>query len=413
MFALASVMIFAGPAGASAHQRGRPGKWVGTWAASPQQPRPAGLGSPGNPDLRGFTGQTLRQIVHTSVGGTDLRIHVSNAYGTQTLVLGNATVGVQKTDAELTAAPVPVTFHGRHGARVPAGSEAVSDPIPLRVAPLTNLSVSIALPEATGPATNHSFSDQVNYVSGPGDFSSATGGEAFAQSFGHWFFLSGVDVRTTARDARSVVTFGDDATDGFLSSPNANTRWPDALARRLQQTGRATGVLNAGVNGNRILSDSPCFGAAGLTRLRDDALRQTGVDAVIVQEGMNDFGFAALPATPCGLPSRSVTASDIIGAYRRLISAAHARGVRVIGGTLTPIGGSGFSSADTEQIRATVNAWIRTGHRFDAVADFDKAVRDPADPQRILAVYDAGDHLHLNDAGFEIMAGAVRLGDLH
>jgi lysophospholipase L1-like esterase len=408
LFALLSLTFSAGSAGAAA----RHGNWVGTWAASAQQPRPAGLGSPGNPDLKGFTNQTLRQIVHTSIGGSALRIHVSNAYGAQTLVLGNVTAGLQKADAELTAAPVPVTFHGRNGVRIAAGAQAVSDPIPMRVPPLTNLTISIALPEATGPATNHSFSDQVNYVSGPGDFSGQTGGEAFTQSFGHWFFLSAVDVRPTDGDARSVVAFGDDATDGFLSSPNANTRWPDALAQRLQRSGRPTGVLNAGINGNRLLSESPCFGAAALTRLREDVLRQTGVEAVIVHEGMNDFGFSVLPATGCGLPSRSVTAADVIAGYRRIIAAAHARGVRVLGGTLTPIAGSGFSTAGTERMRTTVNTWIRTSHRFDAVVDFDRAVRDPNAPQQILAAYDAGDHLHLNDAGFEAMAGAVELSEL-
>jgi lysophospholipase L1-like esterase len=412
LFALLSGLVSGGSAAAANRPRLLQGHWVGTWAASPQQARPAGLGSPGNPDLKGFDQQTLRQIVHTSVGGSAVRIHLSNLYGTQTLVVGNVTAGLQKADAELVAAPVPVTFHGSHGVSVPAGGQAVSDPVPMNLAPLTNLAISIELPQPTGPATNHSFSDQVNYVSGPGDFTGQTGGDAFARSFGHWFFLSAVDVRPSAWNAHSVVAFGDDSTDGFLSIPNANNRWPDALARRLQQAHKPVGVVNAGVNGNRLLTDSPCFGASALSRLRDDVLRQSGASTVILHEGMNDFGFSLLAANGCSLPSRTVTAADITKAYGQIIAAAHARGIRVIGTTLTPIGGSGFSSADTEQIRTTVNSWIRKSHRFDAVIDFDKVVRDPSAPQNILATYDAGDHLHLNDAGFQAMADAVKLGDL-
>lgn len=401
---LLSVTLVAGPAHAAPA-----GTWVGTWSASVQQPRPAELSTPGSLDQKGFTDQTLRQIVRTSAGGSAIRLHLSNKYGSGTLEVGTTTVGLQQADATLAGAPVPVTFHGQPGVSIPAGGQAVSDPVPLAVAPLTALSVSIHLPVATGPATNHSFADQVNYVSGPGDFATATDGAAFARSFGHWYFLSGVDVRAGGRAAYSVVAFGDDSTDGFLSTPNADARWTDDLAVRLQQQGRPVGVLNAGINGNRLLSGSPCFGTAAVDRFRDDALRQTGVRAVILHEGINDAGFSLVPATGCSLPSRSVTAGDIIEGYQKIIAMAHAHGVRVIGGTLTPIAGSGYASPDNEQIRAAVNDWIRRSRQFDAVADFDAAVRDPADPSVLLAAYDAGDHLHLNDDGFRAMAAAVPL----
>lgn len=388
--------------------------WVGTWAASPQQARPADLSNPGNPTVTGFTNQTLREIVHTSVGGTAVRVHISNAYSDHALSVGHATVGVQKSDADLTAAPVPLTFHGKQGVQIPAGGEAVSDPVPMQVPQLTNLAVSIYLPQATGPTTNHAFSDQVNFMSGPGDFAGQTDGQQFTRSAGNWFFLSAVDVRASSPATGSVAAFGDDFTDGFLATPNNNSRWPDFLAGRLEQSGTPMGVVNAGVVGNRLLNGSVCFGQSALERLRKDVLSQSGVRDLILLEGTNDLGFVNLPGagTGCTAPDPQVTVQQIVDGYQRIIWLAHLRGVKVIGGTLPPFKGSAFYSAGTEQARQAVNSWIRDSHRFDAVIDFDKVLRDPSNPQQLNPAFDAGDQLHLNDDGFKAMADAVDLDQL-
>jgi lysophospholipase L1-like esterase len=384
--------------------------WVGTWAASPQQARPPGLTGPGDPTVTGFGNQTVREIVHISVGGTAVRVRLSNAYSSSALVVGQATAGVEQAGAALAAAPVPVTFHGREQVRIPAGGGVVSDPVAMRTGPFANLAVSLYLPQVTGPTTNHDFAAQANYISAAGDFAAQRGGQAFTQQAFSWFYLSGVDVRPAARAHGSLVTLGDSITDGVGSTTSANSRWPDVLAARLARSGRPTGVLNEGISGNRILNDSACFGVRALARLGSDVLGQSGVRDVILLEAINDIGFPTQRDAGCTAPNTAVTMRQITDGYRQIIARAHARGLKVIGATLTPIGGSFYSAASTEQEREAVNAWIRTSHAFDAVLDFDQVVRDPADPQRLLPAYDSGDHLHPSDAGYLAMGQSIDLG---
>ena len=400
-------------AGAAAHSGGSaaPGLagWTGTWAASSQQARPADLTGAGDPTVTGFDDQTVREIVHTSIGGTALRIHLSNTFSQQALMVGAVTAAAEGTGAGLATPPVPVTFGGGRGVRIPAGGSAVSDPVRMRVTPLSDLAVSIFLPGVTGPTTNHDLAEQVNYVSVPGDHASDPGGQAFTQQAFSWFYLSGVDVRPLAGTAGAVVTLGDSITDGYQSTASGNDRWPDVLAARLEASGRPMGVLNEGISGNRVLGDSVCFGTSALSRLGADAASQPGARTVILLEGINDIGFPLEPDAGCTAPNTAVTAQQIIAGYRQIIARAHGQGLRVIGATLTPIEGSGYWSVSTEQERLAVNAWIRGSHAFDGVIDFDQAVRDPADPHRLRPAYDSGDHLHPNDAGYRAMGDAINL----
>jgi lysophospholipase L1-like esterase len=400
-------------AGTAVHSGGSaapgPVGWTGTWAASPQQARPADLTGPGDPTVTGFDDQTVREIVHTSLGGTALRIHLSNAFSQQVLTVGGMTVGAEGTGADLASPPVTVTFGGGRGIRIPPGGSAVSDSVRMRVTPQSNLAVSIFLPGVTGPTTNHDLAEQVNYVSVPGDHASDPDGQAFTQQAFSWFYLSGVDVRPLTAAAGAVVALGDSITDGYQSTTSGNDRWPDVLAARLEDSGRPMGVLNEGISGNRVLGDSVCFGTSALSRLAADVLDQPGARTVILLEGINDIGFPLEPDAGCTAPNIAVTAQQIIAGYRQIIARAHGRGLRMIGATLTPIEGSGYWSVSTEQERLAVNAWIMSSHAFDGVIDFDKAVRDPADPHRLLAAYDSGDHLHPNDAGYHAMADAINL----
>jgi lysophospholipase L1-like esterase len=397
----ASPAMAASPAGAAS--------WTGTWAASPQQARPAGLTGAGDPTVTGFDDQTVREIVHTSIGGSALRIHLSNSFSDQALTVGAVTVGAEGSGPDLAAPPVAVTFHGDRGVRIPAGGNAISDPVPMRVAPLANLAVSIYLPGVTGPTTNHDLAEQVNYISVPGDHTSEPGGQAFSQQAFSWFYLSGVDVRAQQGTAGAVVALGDSITDGYQSTTSGNDRWPDVLAARLAGSAHPMGVLNEGISGGRVLGDSVCFGTSALSRLNADVLDQAGARSVILLEGINDIGFPLEPDAGCTAPNTAVTAQQIIAGYQQIIARAHARGLRVIGATLTPMEGSAYWSAATERERLAVNAWIRGSHAFDGVIDFDQVVRDPADPHRLLPGYDSGDHLHPNDAGYQAMADAIDL----
>jgi lysophospholipase L1-like esterase len=389
-----------------------PVPWVGTWAASATAAPPPGLLDPGQPVVAGFTDQTIREIVHTSVGGTSVRLRITNAHGTKALKVGEVTVGLSKSAAELTAVPAEATFGGAAGVEIPAGGEALTDPVPLSVDGGTDLAVSIYLPEATGPTTNHSLANQITYFTRQGNYAAQAGGDAYTGSGGNWFFLSAVDVRPV-RATRAVVALGDDLTDGFGSDFNAADRWTDRLATRLRATSRPAAVLDAGVAGNRLLTDSPCFGRKALARLNPDVLHATGVTTVIVHEGLNDIGYGGMPNQGCFAPNTPATAAQIIAGYRSIIATLHAAHLLVIGATLTPIAGSPFDSATAEAARQAVNAWIRSGCAFDGYLDFDKVLRDPANPTALLPAYDWGDHLHPNAAGYQALGDSISLRLLH
>ncbi|HET9529782.1 MAG TPA: SGNH/GDSL hydrolase family protein, partial [Blastocatellia bacterium] len=293
-----------------------------------------------------------------------------------------------------------LTFGGQPSITISPGAIVLSDPVDLDVPSLGDLAVSIFVPGVTGPATWHFVSLQTSYVSPPGDYT-ASNVMPVASTTQAWFWLAGVDVMTS-KQTGAIVTFGDSVTDGTQSTPDTNNRWPDHLALRLmaQPGNHKMGVLNGAITGNRLLND--IIGPNGLARFDRDVLTQTGVTHVIVLLGNNDILFVFSPAD-------IVTVDHIIQGYRQLIQRAHARGLKIYGGTLTPFGGFPFSSALKEEMRQAVNAWIRTSGEYDAVIDFDEIMRDPSFPERLLPLYDSGDHLHPNDAGYEVMADAINL----
>jgi lysophospholipase L1-like esterase len=394
--------------------------WVATWAASPI----AGteLGSP--VAHAGFRDQTVRNVIYTSVGGDELRVQVSNLFGTKPLKVGAVSVGVVLVGARLVPGTAhTVTFRGKTSVTIPAGSQALSDPLAIRVAPLEELAVSLYFPTATGPATYHMDAQQTGYVAS-GDHAGGTAGTAYKVNDSSWYFLDGLDVHNPAAPG-TIVAFGDSITDG-AQGLNANARWPNYLARRLHAAFgyRAPAVVNEGISGNRVLSPSACYGESAEARFERDALSQPGVKDVILLEGVNDIGFSGETDSGCFAPNNAtVTAAQIEAGYLKLIQMAHARGVKIFLGTLTPFMGShaiyggNFGTAHGESLREAVNTWIRTSHAFDGVIDFAKVIQSPYDPLYFNPAYnsfDGGtlnsyDNLHPNVVGFEAMAHAINL----
>ena len=402
-----AVLSGAPAASAGARTAATPGtglsRWETTWGASPQ------AAVPGSPAATGFSDQTVRNIVFTSVGGNAVRLRLANTFGSTPLSVGGVTVAVAGTGASLAPGTVhPVTFGGSRSIQIPAGAQVLSDPVRMRVPALQDLAVSIYLPDATGPATNHSDAQQINWVAA-GDHAGDTSASGFGAQTQSWYFLDGIIVHS-APALGTVVAFGDSITDGLHSTVGANARWPNDLARRLDTLpGPRLSVADEGISGNRVLNDSECCGVNALARLQRDVLDQAGVHDVILLEGINDFGFSALPPNPLINPTTDVSAEQVIAGYRQIIARAHARGLRVFGATLLPFKGAAYYTAAGEQKREAVNAWIRTSGAFDGVIDFDKVMRSPSDPLTMNPAYDSGDHLHPNDAGYQAMANAVSL----
>jgi len=379
-----------------ATERRDDGPWVGTWSASPQ-----GVAAPIQ-----INGQTVRQIVHTSLGGDRVRVRFSNAYGTSGLVIGSAHVAISADAASISSATDRVLkFNGSPTITIPAGALVVSDAVTLTVPGLCDLAVSLYLPDNVAATTQHSVGLQTTYISASGDFTGAAiEPTTTTQSY---YFLTGVEVAASNR-ARAIVTLGDSVTDGFGSTPDTNQRWPNLLAERLQSDATTSrfSVLNAGVSGNRVLHDF--VGTSALARLDRDTLVQTGVKYLIVADGNNDFLIPGL----IGNPAEVVTVAQMIQAHRQMIDRARAMRLRIYGGTLTPVEGypfPGFWTPDLEAKRQAINHWIRTSRAYDAVIDFDKLLRDPSHPSRLLPAYDSGDHLHPNDGGYRTMAYAIDL----
>ena len=395
--AMLLIVFFWAQVAAGAAQAGRDdGRWIASWGASPSDPAPQ------------LSGQTVREHVRLSAGGDQIRIRLSNRFGTQSLVVGATHVALQDTGAAIVAATdTPVTFHGSTSVTIPPGALAVSDPLRFRIEPLSELAVSLFLPGNTGPLTIHALGVQTTYISPAGDFTASRELPVFATSLSR-YLLSAVEV-APRDDASAVVTFGDSITDGFCSTVDANRRWPDFLAQRLDARGGSVTVVDQGISGNRLLHN--VAGPNGLERFDRDVIAQPGVRWVTVLLGINDIGFQGAAFQPPG--EGIVTARDIITAHHQLVLRAHEAGLKIYGGTLTPFEGTtfpGYYTAAKEPIRQAVNQWIRTSGEYDAVIDFDAAVRNPAHPTQILAAYDCGDHLHPNDAGYEAMAAAVNLG---
>ena len=367
-------------------------------AAAPAPPPP-----PGPPPVRNFSNQTLRLIVHPTLGGDRIRVVLSNAFGTAPVNIGAAHVALRDRDSMVKAGSVkPLTFNGSTTGRILPGATVVSDVVELAVPPVSDLVVDLYLPGDLGfgpsPVTAHGTASQTNYLSATGNHSGEPA-MTVEKTAGAWFLLSRVEM-AAGREAGAVVTFGDSITDGARSTTDMNSRWPDYLARRLAaRKGPAIGVLNAGVSGNQLLGDGA--GASALARFDRDVLMQTGVTHVIVMEGINDIGLARANPNP--------SAADLIAGHKQLIERARSRGLKVYGATLTPFKGAAYWTAEGEAKRQALNEWIRTSKAYDAVIDFDQVTRDPAAPTKFLPAYDSGDHLHPGDAGYKAMGEAVDL----
>jgi lysophospholipase L1-like esterase len=294
---------------------------------------------------------------------------------------------------------------------IPAGAELDSDPVTLEVKKGAPYAISAFMGPEQRVAAWHRVSSQVNYVSAPGNHAADASADAFRGRFTQYVWVTGLSV-DAAPSTATVAAIGDSITDGMRSSLNQNRRWPDALARRLAEAGgHPTAVVNLGISGNRLLSDSVCYGDALARRFDRDVLHRPGVKTAILLIGINDINFATMPprsGLDCDAPHTSVTAADLIAGYQRVIAAARHGGVKVFGATLTPAS----LPADRESIRLAVNQWIRTSHAFDGVVDFDAALRDRMQPERLQRVFDSGDHIHPSDAGYAAMAEAVPLDAL-
>jgi lysophospholipase L1-like esterase len=372
-------------------------QWVGTWATSPYL-------ADGGMNVRMLSGVTLREIAHISIGGPQVRIRFTNEFGLDPLTISDAHAALSAGDGAIQpASDHAITFGGATTVNVPPGAAIFSDPVALEVAPLSDLAVTFYLPPQIMRAeTYHGFADQDNFVA-MGDVSAAP---ELPQptTISSWYFFDGIDVPAVA-GSRAIVALGDSITDGAASARNANHRWPDILAARLQADPnlKNIGVLNVGIGGNRVLNETT--GPSAISRICRDMLAQSGAGYVIALESINDIGRLAHLQTPWD----SITAEQLEWGLKQIADAAHEHGIKAIGATLTPYGGANYWSDKGEQVREAVNNWIRTSGTFDGVVDFDKITQDPANPTRFNPAYDSGDHLHPKDAGYQAMGSGIDL----
>jgi lysophospholipase L1-like esterase len=390
--------------------------WVATWttavvarpavlppAAAPAAPPAPNAPAPPPPPITP-NNQTLREIVHTSVGGTRARVVFANTFGTTAMNIGGASIALRDRDAAIVPASLrKLTVNGSQAFRIPAGATVLTDAVDLQVPARADLAVDVFVPDDLGGGSSlitfHNGANQTSYASAPGNHvgETAIDGGAITRS---WFLLSRVEVAAMPR-VGAIAAFGDSITDGTRSTPDTNNRWPDHLARRI---GTGFAVMNVAIAGNRVLTEGNAPGGFGgnaginaLARFDRDVLAQPGVTHVVVMEGINDIGAA------------QAAVEDLIAAHRQLVERAHARGLRIYGATLTPYEGAAYFTPEGEAKRKALNQWIRTSGLYDAVIDFEAVIRDPAAPAKMRAEFDSGDHLHPNDAGYKAMGEAVDL----
>jgi lysophospholipase L1-like esterase len=423
-----------------------PDHWVGTWATAPmaanngraatltaappivappsnstaptppstQTPTPAPAPAPpvaspsGRPPayIYGTEDITLREIVHVSIGGPQVRVVFTNEFGTDPLAIAAAHIGVSQGGSTInlvSASSAGLTFGGRASVTLPPGALIVSDPVAINLPAESDLAVSFFLPaQPIHQLSQHGGADQTSYRA-PGNVVGAKTLDSPAE-FRSWIFLKGVDVIAPARGS-AVVAFGDSITDGAYAAVDQNARWPDELARRLVANPKTAniGVLNEGIGGNRILHDNA--GPSALARFDRDVIAQAGAKYVIILEAINDIGHAYDTKRPFDV----VSADDLITGYKQMSERAHMHGIKVYFATLTPYTGAGYMSPAGEEVRQALNKWIRTTHEIDGFIDFDKATADPAHPDTFLPAYDHGDHLHPSDPGYKAMGDAIDL----
>jgi len=371
--------------------------WVGTWTTTPA---PAESGA--------FNNHTLRMNARVSIGGERLRVRISNAYGSRSLLVGAAFLGLRDAGpAVIGDTNKRLTFGGDEAATIAAGAFVISDPVNLDLPPLADVAVSIYLPGdiPLSFGITGRYARQLNYISPPGNFA-GTAVMPVGSATSDWFFVSGVDVLASA-ETGGIVAVGDSLTDANISTLDAHCRWPDQLSRRLlgRRGGRPMAVMNQGLGGNRILHD--IRGDSGLRRFDRDVVAQPGVTYAIIVLGTNDL------RNRWAKPEEEVTADQMIAGLKQLAVRAQTAGVKIFGGTLLPFENETFLpgawTPKREATRQAVNEWIREGGAFDAVIDFDSALRDPEHPTSMLPVYDCGDHLHPSDLGYNKMGDAIDL----
>ena len=412
--------------------------WVATWAASQQKPQ-AGFARPAAPPAqaatapangaapaaapaapparpaplpaRGFSNQTVRMVMRASIGGSTVRVHLSNAFGAGPIYIGTAHIALRDKDsAILAASDRALTFNGKPSVTIPLGAEVISDPVALTVAPLAELAVSVFVPNDTGAASAHTLGLHTTWVKS-GDVTSAPD-LADGEKLRSWYWISGIDVQAASPSSAAIVAFGDSITDGATSTPDTDGSWPSDLSRRLVANPATANIaiVNQGISGNQVLNDGA--GVNALARFDRDVLAQPGVKWLMILESINDINGASRPPNPNFTPPTPptvvppVTADDLIGGLKQMVLSAHDHGIKVIGCTLTPYGNA---NEKAEGMRQAVNAYIRTPGNFDAVVDFDQVIRDPNDQRQFKAGYNNTDKLHPNDAGYKAMADAVDL----
>jgi lysophospholipase L1-like esterase len=380
--------------------------WVGAWGAGPTFP----VGAPLN-------NQTVREFVRMSHGGTQVRIRLSNETATEPVRIGSVHLALGAEHGAIKSGTDHiVTFQGQTSVTIPAGAPALSDPIPIQVEAFETLAISLFFPKWIQSPVVHYLAQATTYLSPQtgdhkiGDQTANIGIETPTKQT-MWYYLSGVDVSVPKESTKAVVTFGDSITDGYGSTVDGDSRWPDQLAERFKKEGMTNlSVVNEGISGNRILHDLPlrAFGPNALSRFDRDVLSVANIGYVIALIGINDIGVPG----EIGYPDQTVSSNEIIAGYKQLIDRAHQHHVKIFGATLLPYADTAFSgyySTEGETKRQAVNRWIRTSQAFDGVIDFEAVVRDPGNPTRLKAEFDCGDHLHPNDAGYKAMANAVDL----
>lgn len=394
VFLLAATAVSAQPPAAQP----APSPWVATWATSP-------FGGDPWHTIPTLVDSTLREVVHTSIAGKELRVRLTNEFGTEALRVDAAAVAVSAGGSNIdTATAHALTFAGSTSIVIPPGAEVLSDAVAMATPAFSNLAISLYVPrQQVSDVSVHSGAQQDNYIVEGNHVSEASLADPVITP--SWYFVKGIDVTPAAKEAGAVVAFGDSITDGAYVTPNSNHRWPDYLAQRLHDNPATANlsVLDEGIGGNCVLIH--CVGPNALARFNRDVLAQAGVKYVIVLESINDIGTLHNP----NRPDYNVTAEDLEQGLSQMVARAHEHGIKVIGATLTPYKGAGYFTEKGEQVREAVNQWILTSGVFDGTVDFDKATRDPANPLTFAPQYDSGDHLHPKDPGYAAMADSIDL----